>query len=237
MDRVVAAISNLVGAPAHLAARRYFLVKTLSQSALQQLFAAVPHESFELKYTYLRSTPTTAAHAEAAVRTGADMNAQSAAAAAAATASGGSGGATSGAAPVPFDQPLEQRLECRSGNSGSSTYLLRSRVKKGGKRIELQRPLSASEYNQLSKSADTNRLTVQKVRRVFVARDLIYEFDTFIEPKTHSDLMLLTVEVEDRTAALPPFPPGMEIVKEVTNDWRYESTQLSAQSTRCEDLS
>lgn len=91
------------------------------------------------------------------------------------------------------------------------------------RRIEDERVIGAEEYEALLTRADPARMTIQKTRHCFTHEGRLWELDVFPFWK---DRAFLEIELTDETepAALPP---GIRLIREVTDDPRYTNAALS----------
>ncbi len=93
-----------------------------------------------------------------------------------------------------------------------------------GMRIEIERSISASEYEHCLLDQDSARTSIEKERRVFVWENQRYELDLFIAPKP--GLVLLEAEVHDLQEALV-LPSFIPILREVTTEETYSNARLA----------
>lgn len=140
------------------------------------------------------------------------------------------------AIPIPFEEILiEQaylpspdgealRVRKRSQNGSAVYYHTHKKrlAKEDGasafRSVEIERHISAQEYDELFALRDPNLLVVKKKRYCFVWKNQYFELDVFIEP----DPLLQILEVElteaQDTVILPPFVPIEKELVNLTNE-------------------
>ena len=117
----------------------------------------------------------------------------------------------------------------RRGQHGAFTFAhTLKRPVSAGERIEIERPITAREYEAHLAQADPARQPIRKTRLVFLYANQYFELDRFLSP--HAGLELLELEVDDLTwpVVLPPF---LEIDREVTAEAAF-TNHLLALGTR-----
>jgi CYTH domain-containing protein/predicted ATPase len=113
----------------------------------------------------------------------------------------------------------------RRGQHGVYTFTHTSkRPVSAGERIEVERPISAREYEAHLAQADPTRQPVRKTRCVFLYANHYFELDRFLSP--HAGLQLLELEVDDlaQSVSLPPF---VEVEREVTGEPAFTNHALA----------
>jgi CYTH domain-containing protein len=113
----------------------------------------------------------------------------------------------------------------RRGQHGAFTFTHTSkRPVSAGERIEVERPISAREYEAHLAQADPTRQTIRKTRCVFLHANHYFELDRFLSP--HAGLQLLELEVDDlaRPVSVPPF---IEVEREVTGEAEFNNHALA----------
>jgi CYTH domain-containing protein len=113
----------------------------------------------------------------------------------------------------------------RRGQRGAYTFThTTKRPVRAGERVEIERPITAREYEAHLAQADPTRQTIRKSRCVFLHANHYFELDRFLSP--HPGLLLLEVEVDDldRPLSLPPF---IEIDREVTGEPAFTNHALA----------
>lgn len=91
------------------------------------------------------------------------------------------------------------------------------------RRIEDEHVIGAEEYEALLKRADPARQVIEKTRHCFEYEGRVWELDVF---PFWADRAFLEIELTDESepAALPP---GIRLIREVTDDPRYTNAALS----------
>ena len=90
-------------------------------------------------------------------------------------------------------------------------------------RREFERGISEAEYLDLLERKTPDTITIQKDRHLFRYADLLYELDVY---EFWDDKATLEAEVKSEDTHIP-IPPCVELIKEVTNDRRYNNSMLS----------
>lgn len=90
-------------------------------------------------------------------------------------------------------------------------------------RREYERDITAEEYSDLLARKTPNTITIRKDRHVFRHKGLIYELDVY---DFWRDKATLEAEVESEDTPIP-IPPCVKLIKEVTNDRRYNNSRLA----------
>ena len=90
-------------------------------------------------------------------------------------------------------------------------------------RHEYERELTEAEYSELLARKQSGTVTIEKDRHIFVWSGLTYELDilTFWDDKA-----LLEAEVKSENTPIP-IPPCVRLIKEVTDDRRYNNSRLA----------
>jgi CYTH domain-containing protein len=114
----------------------------------------------------------------------------------------------------------------RRGQRGAFTFTHTiKRPVSFGERIEIERPITAREYEAHLSGADPTRRTIRKSRCVFLYGNHYFELDRFLEPCP--GLQLLEVEVDDLARPVP-LPPFIEVEREVTGEAAFSNHMLAA---------
>ncbi len=115
------------------------------------------------------------------------------------------------------------RIRKRTFDEFSLYYETRKRFVRPGENVEVERRITAEEYQMLCAQQKLNTRVIKKMRRCFVYKDRRFELDTFSNPL---GICLLEVELADldEQVELPPF---LRIIKEVTDDPRYSNYNLA----------
>ena len=91
------------------------------------------------------------------------------------------------------------------------------------RRVELEREVDREEYERLLSEADPERNPIRKTRWCLPYRSQMFEIDVF---PFWSDRALMEIELEDEDQPVE-FPPGIRVLREVTEDGRYTNSALS----------
>lgn len=119
-----------------------------------------------------------------------------------------------------------ERVRKRSQHGSSVYYHTIKRPLRAGERIEIERQVSAREYGEFMTRKDPARQTVSKIRTCFVWEGWYYELDVFRSPRY--GLTVLEVELDPGYIGEPPFPPFIEIEREVTDEPGWSNAELAA---------
>jgi CYTH domain-containing protein/predicted ATPase len=123
------------------------------------------------------------------------------------------------------DTPGEiERIRSRSQSGGTVFYHTVKKEIRPGVRSEIERQITAEEYNQLLSRVDPRFGKICKTRYCFVWKDQYFEFDLFHSP---SSLMLLEIELtkEDDPILLPAFLEDRLV--DVTDDPEYSNYAIA----------
>lgn len=90
-------------------------------------------------------------------------------------------------------------------------------------RREYERDLSEEEYADLLTRQQEGTITIRKDRHVFDYAGLTYELDVY---DFWNDRATLEAEVESENTPIP-IPPCVTLIKEVTDDRRYNNSRLA----------
>jgi CYTH domain-containing protein len=89
---------------------------------------------------------------------------------------------------------------------------------------EEEKEISKEEYNKLVKKCHPDKKSVEKIRFLFKHEDHVFELDVF--KNDLAGLALLEVELENKKDKVK-IPPYLKVVKEVTDDDRYNNYELA----------
>ena len=122
------------------------------------------------------------------------------------------------------DDGSEARVR-RRGQDGSDLYTHTVKSRSAAmKRTEVERRLTADEYNALLASADPDRGTIRKTRYCLIYDAQYFEIDVY---PFWTDRAI--VEIELRAENIPVrFPPELRLIREVTGDPAYKNAALAA---------
>lgn len=90
-------------------------------------------------------------------------------------------------------------------------------------RHEYERSLTEDEYNALLTRKKDGTVTIEKDRHLFTYEGLTYELDVYT---FWDDRATLEAEVESEDTPIP-MPPCVTLIKEVTDDRRYNNSRLA----------
>lgn len=121
-----------------------------------------------------------------------------------------------------------ERVRKRSQHGASVYYHTIKRPLRAGERIEIERQVSAREFDELMMRKDPARQTISKIRTCFVWDGWYYELDVFKSPR--HGLCVLEIELDPGYIGEPPIPPFIEIEREVTGEPGWSNAELAATS-------
>ena len=121
--------------------------------------------------------------------------------------------------------------------SGSGTERVRKRGRDGKyvythtvkkrlsdvRRTEIENEISAEEYGELLKRADSRRNVIYKSRLCYNYRGQMFEIDLY---PFWSDRAVMELELENEDQEIF-FPPEIEIIKEISSDRRYTNAAIA----------
>ena len=90
-------------------------------------------------------------------------------------------------------------------------------------RREFEKDISEAEYEELLERKIPGTVTIEKDRHIFGYAGLVYELDVYT---FWDDKATLEAEVESEDTPIP-IPPCVKLIKEVTNDRRYNNSRLA----------
>ena len=90
-------------------------------------------------------------------------------------------------------------------------------------RREYEKEISLKEYSELLQHQKKHTITIEKDRHVFEYAGLVYELDVY---DFWNDKASLEAEVESEDTPIP-IPPCVTLIKEVTDDRRYNNSRLA----------
>ncbi len=113
----------------------------------------------------------------------------------------------------------------RSERDGRAGYTYTEKRQAAGiVREERERTIGAAEYARLLAEADPAFAPIRKTRHVFTYAGLVLELDVFDQP---AGLVLLEIELERPDAPDPLLPPGLAVVREVSEDPAFLNVNLA----------
>ncbi len=89
--------------------------------------------------------------------------------------------------------------------------------------IENERDITAAEYEGLLREADPSRRPIEKCRYAFPFRGIIAEVDVY---SFWDRIAILEIELRSEKE-LPPIPPFLRVLRDVTADKRYKNASLA----------
>ena len=111
-------------------------------------------------------------------------------------------------------------IEDENGTRYVYTYKLRLTDMR---RREFEKEISEEEYLGLLVHKTPGTITISKDRHIFSYGGLVYELDVY---SFWDDKATLEAEVESESTPIP-IPPCVRLIKEVTDDRRYNNSQLA----------
>ncbi len=91
------------------------------------------------------------------------------------------------------------------------------------RRLETERTITREEYEKLLQRADPSRRPIEKTRHCFGHGGLLWELDVF---PFWNDRAFLEIELKSEQDRVE-LPPGIRLIREVTDDPRYTNAALS----------
>lgn len=139
---------------------------------------------------------------------------------------------------------LEHKVRSR-GKGDSYTYAHEVLKKIKGEKIKRKRPISAREYIQLLEHTDPDRKSMAKARHCFIYENNSYIIDVFqnldsntfksvleeakdieVDSLLKGKMTILRVDVDSKNNE-PKLPPFVKVVKDVTDDVKFKTYELS----------
>ncbi len=112
----------------------------------------------------------------------------------------------------------------RRGREGAWTYTHTEKSRLSHlSRIENEREISEEEYRALLQQADPERMVIRKTRWVLPWRGQRFEIDVY---PFWTDRALMEIELENEKQEVE-LPPRIRLLREVTDDGRYNNSALS----------
>ena len=109
-----------------------------------------------------------------------------------------------------------------AGDKTTYVYTYKMRLSDMTRR-EYEKEISLKEYNELLPRRIANTITIEKDRHIFEFAGLTYELDVY---DFWDDRASLEAEVDSEDVAIP-IPPCVTLIKEVTDDRRYNNSRLA----------
>ena len=121
------------------------------------------------------------------------------------------------------DENTTERVRKRvRGDKCEYTHTVKLRLN-SMRRIETENVIDEAAYLELLKRADPARTPIEKVRCCFTQDGLFWELDVF---PFWDDRAFLEIELTDEGDEFA-LPPGIRLIREVTDDPRYTNAALS----------
>lgn len=115
----------------------------------------------------------------------------------------------------------------RRGVDGHYMYYKTEKISIDGlRRVERERRLSESEYNELLAYADPSREVINKTRYCLTYKTQYFEIDLYPFSREHA---IMEIELSDENEAIE-FPDMIKVIKEVTYDESYKNSMLAKRS-------
>ena len=118
---------------------------------------------------------------------------------------------------------VQIRVRQRGENGHYIYYRSEKRPITSFRRVEVEIRLSQEEYLRQLMEADTTARPIRKTRYCLADKNRYYEIDIFPEWKTQA-IMEIELKSEDENISLPE---GIEVIREVTGDKRYNNYHLA----------
>jgi len=143
--------------------------------------------------------------------------------------------------PVPYKEILIQQRYLEKHSDGMTRrirerwqkrsdpvfYLTQKRsTENPGARIEIEKHITAKQYQALKKEADPTKDVIGKQRLCFLWKNQYFELDVFLEPERLRGLSVLEIELteENDKVELPDF---LKIQREITEDESFSNSSLA----------
>ncbi len=108
------------------------------------------------------------------------------------------------------------------GDRTSYVYTYKERLSDMTRR-EYEKEISYKEYSELLPLKKKHTITIEKDRHIFTHAGLVYELDVY---DFWDDQASLEAEVESEDVPIP-IPPCVTLIKEITDDRRYNNSHLA----------
>lgn len=118
---------------------------------------------------------------------------------------------------------VERRIRMREADGGHTFYYTEKTAVSGMERMEKERRISAEEYFDLLREADTALHTVVKDRYCFTYSNQYFELDMYQDNSTSA---ILEIELTDKADTVD-LPPWLTVIKDVTEDDYYKNHQIA----------
>ncbi len=118
-----------------------------------------------------------------------------------------------------------ERVRLREQNGIKEYYFTRKERLTAVTARETERRLSETEYLELLHRRDPARRTVYKTRYLYPYQGQLFEIDVY---PFWQRQCVMEIELEGEAQEVR-FPPDIEIIREVTEDYRYKNARLAAE--------
>lgn len=122
---------------------------------------------------------------------------------------------------------VRKTVQGLTGDTDTIYHFNKKKLIEKGVHEELEHEISKSEYQKYLKDADSSKVEVHKTRFVFNYNDQTFELDVFKGPL--KGLAILEIELGDKSDKVD-LPPFLKVVKEVSQDKRYNNFNLADKS-------
>lgn len=119
---------------------------------------------------------------------------------------------------------VRRTIEGLTGDTDTVYHYNKKKLVQAGVHKETEYEISKSKYQSHLKDARPDKFTVEKTRFVFKYKDQIFELDVFKGPLKGLAILEIELKNKDDKVTLPPF---LKVVKEVTDDKRYNNFSLA----------
>ena len=124
------------------------------------------------------------------------------------------------------DEKITARVRERIyGDRTEYSHTVKKRIA-DGIHEETEELITAAKYKELMLQRDPEKVTIYKLRTVFIWQNQTFEIDCFEHPKRICNLVVLEIELASMTTPIE-FPPFIEIDREVTHDRKYTNAALA----------
>ncbi len=117
---------------------------------------------------------------------------------------------------------MAERIRKRSHSGGAAYYHTLKKLKEIGVNTEIERQISAEEYDRLLGRVNPRSGMVKKDRYCFVYENQYFELDVFVG----LPLVMLELELIEKGQEIK-LPPFLEIEREVTDDPKYSNKEIA----------
>lgn len=119
---------------------------------------------------------------------------------------------------------IRKTVEGLSGDTKIVYHFNKKEFIEPGIHKETEEEISQKDYEKSLKKAHPDKFKIEKIRFVFEYEDQKFELDVFKGPLEGLAILELELESKNQKIKLPPY---LTILKEVTNDKRYNNFNLA----------